>query len=106
MAAFRVGDHWCASADLGSSNIIMEMMPTTVDLVTNVESVSNAWQSKRHPVYKHYAAIDDKYCICLKCKTKLVHGFGPSSLMYHLNTCNKEVHSKVTLHTCITHCLC
>ena len=104
MAAFRVGDHWCASADLGSSNIITEMMPATVDLVTNVESVSNAWQSKRHPVYKHYEAIDDKYCICLKCKTKLVHGFGPSSLMYHLNTCNKEVYSKVTLNTCITDC--
>ena len=63
MAAFRVGDHWCASADLGSSNIIMEMMPTTVDLVAKVESVSNvsnAWQSKQHPVYKHYEAIDDK----------------------------------------------
>ena len=77
-------------------------MMLAVDLVTNVESVSNAWQSKRHPVYKHYEVIDDKYCICLKCKTKLVHGFGPSSLMYHLNTCNKEAHFKVTLHTCIT----
>ena len=65
MAAFRVGDHWCASADLGSTNIITEMMPTTFDLVTNVESVSNAWQSKRHPVYKHYEAIDDKYCLCM-----------------------------------------
>ena len=37
MAAFGVDDHGCASSDLGVSNIITEMMPATVDLVTNME---------------------------------------------------------------------